>query len=340
MRGVPASRGAPRDFKRMRAAPRACCTGGVMEELSRFISRRAVRAVALVTLLLAATAHAAGAPKFIVDVPFVSCEGLICLDVSLDGAPPRKLMLDTGNARSTLIAGPARQLGWTLAPAQRNNETVPGLWLAGEHRVGIGDDVASTPFFVFDRELLGQYKPPVDGSIAYDFFKDRVLEIDYAKHRVRYTKPIATPVPETRPEGLGSLKLIPFGDRGPPVVVGSQFTVNGKNVRAQIDTVFTGTMLVYDSALDTLGLQKEGAPELFRYTDGGVNLLAGRSDSIGFGKSGLVGGAKTLYFVGDGPNPVHQPDGLFEATAGNALFAHSIVTLDFHAMTIDVRTAD
>ena len=135
-------------------------------------------------------------------------------------------------------------------------------------------------------------------------------------------------------------KLIPFGDSGPPVVVGSPFRVEGKNVRAQIDTVFTGTLLVYDSALGVLGLTKEGAPELFRYTDGGVNLLAGRSGSIGFGKRSLASGAKSLYFVGDGPNPKHQPDGLFEATAGNALFAHSVVTLDFHAMTIDVRPAD
>jgi hypothetical protein len=71
-----------------------------------------------------------------------------------------------------------------------------------------------------------------------------------------------------------------------------------------------------------------------------VNLLAGRSDSIGFGKRALASGAKTLYFVGEGSNPVHQPDGLFEATAGNALFAHSVVTLDFHAMTIDVRNSD
>jgi hypothetical protein len=30
---------------------------------------------------------------------------------------------------------------------------------------------------------------------------------------------------------------------------------------------------------------------------------------------------------------------LFEATVGNALFAHSIVTLDFHSMTIDVKPA-
>jgi hypothetical protein len=308
-----------------------------MQAVSRFVPFRAIAAIAL---LLACASHADAAPKFVVDVPFKPCEGLICLDVSLDGAPPRTLMLDTGNAHSTLLADAARELGWTLAGTERDGKAVQGLWLGGEHRVGLGDDIASANFFVFERALLGQYVPPVDGSLAYDFFKDRVLEIDYARHRVRYTKPIATPVPEARPDNLGALKLINFGDHGPPVVVGTPFTVNGKNVRAQIDTVFTGTMLVYDSALDVLGVRKEGAPELFRYTDGGVNLLAVHSDSIGFGKHGLIGGAKTLYFAGDGPNPVHQPDGLFEATAGNALFAHSVVTLDFHAMTIDVRNAD
>jgi hypothetical protein len=230
-----------------------------MQNRTRFTSR----ALALLVALLASSLHAADAPKFVVDVPFKPCEGLICVDVSLDGARPRTLMIDTGNAHSTLLADAARDLGWTLADTERGGKTVPGLWLGGEHRVGLGDDLASATFFVFERALLGQYVPPVDGSLAYEFFKDRVLEIDYAKHRVRYTKPIATPVPDTRPEGLGSLKLIPFGDKGPPVVVGSQFTVNGKNVRARIDTVFTGTMLVYDAALGTLGLQKEGTPELF-----------------------------------------------------------------------------
>jgi hypothetical protein len=311
-----------------------------MKNPSGFISRRVVRAVALLVTLLTSSLHAADAPKFVVDVPFKSCEGLVCVDVSLDGARPRALMIDTGNAHSTLLADAARDLGWTLADTARGGKTVPGLWLGGEHRVGLGDDLSSATFFVFERALLGQYVPPVDGSLAYEFFRDRVLEIDYAKHRVRYTKPIATPVPETRPEGQGSLKLITFGDNGPPVVVASQFTVNGKNVRAQIDTVFTGTLLVYDDALGALGLHKEGAPELFRYTDGGVNLLAGRADSVGFGKRSLASGAKSLYFVGEGPNPVHQPNGLFETTAGNALFAHSIVTLDFHAMTIDVRNSD
>jgi hypothetical protein len=298
------------------------------------------RAFAFAVALIASTASAADSPSFVVDVPYTPCDGLICLDVSLDGAPSRKLMLDTGNVHSTLIADRAKGLGWTLAPARRNGEAIDGIWLAGEHRVGVGDDVASETFWVFDRKLLGKYQPPVDGSLAYDFFSDRVLEIDYVKHRVRYTKPIATPAPETRAAGLGALRLINFGERGPPVVVGTPFTVNGKNVRAQIDTVFTGTLLVYDSALDALGLHKEGKPELFRYTDDGVNLSPGKSDGVGFDGRTLASGAKSVWYVADGPNPVHQPDNLFEATAGNALFAHSIVTLDFHAMTIGVRPAE
>jgi hypothetical protein len=295
---------------------------------------------AFVAALSSSGSASAAAPAFVADVAFKPCDGLICFDASLDGAPARTLMLDTGNAHSTLIADVARELQWTLQPAERGGSAVGGIFLGGEHRVGLGGASGPESFYVFERAMLGIYQPPVDGSLSYDFFKDRVLEIDYPHHRIRFTNPITTPAPADKAEGAGSLRLIAFGERGPPVVVGSPFTVNGKSVRAQIDTVFTGTLLIYDSALDTLGLQKEGAAELFTYTAGGVELLAGRSDSIGFGKRGLVGGAHTLYYVGAGKNPVHQPDGMFDATVGNALFAHCVVTLDFHAMTLDVRTAD
>jgi hypothetical protein len=300
-----------------------------------------VRAAVRIFFVLAALAglpiaRAATAP-FAADLPFRNCDGLICIDAGLDGAQ-RTLMLDTGNAHSTLLADVAKELNWTLDPVQRNGSPVPGIWLGGEHRVTLAGVQAPTTFYVFDRALLGEYKPPVDGSLTYDFFKDRVLEIDYPHHRVRISNVITTPPAEKSPAS-GSLKLIPFGEHGPPVVIGSPFTVNGKTVHAQIDTVFTGTMLIYDSALDMLGLNKEGTPELIRYTDGGVNMLAAHANSIGFGKGALLGGSPTLYFVGEGKNPVHQPEGMFEATVGNALFVHSVVTLDFHAMTIDVRNA-
>ena len=289
----------------------------------------------LSTLLFASAAQAAPAPQFATEIPFTSCDGLICIDVVLDGAAPRKLMLDTGNVNSTVISDAANALGWKLDSALRDGAAVHGIYIGGEHRVTLGNVTASTPIFVFDRELLGEYKPPVDGSIAYTFFKDRVLQIDYPRHVLRISNVISTPPPDRPGEG-GTLKLINFGDRGPPVVIGSPFTVNGKRVRAQIDTVYTGTMLVYDSALDALGLTKHGTPELVRYTSGGVNLLAAPVPSLGFGERTILRDAP-MYFVGEGKNPVHQPDGLFEATVGNALFAHSVVTMDFHAMTLDVQ---
>ena len=301
---------------------------------------RPLSLLSFVAFLALPGAALAVVPAFVADIAFKPCEGLICIEASLDGAPARTLMLDTGNAHSTLIADTARELQWALKPAERAGQAVGGIFLGGEHRVAIGGVAAPESFYVFERAMLGIYQPPVDGSLSYDFFKDRVLQIDYPHHRVRFTNPVTTPAPAEKPDGAGTLRLIAFGERGPPVVVGAPFTVNGRNVRAQIDTVFTGTMLIYDSALDTLGLRKEGAPELFKYTDGGVELLAGRSDSIGFGKRGLVGGAHTLYYAGEGKNPVHQPDGMFDATVGNALFANCVVTLDFHAMTLDVRTAD
>lgn len=278
---------------------------------------------------------AAAAPVFRGDIPFRSCEGLICIDIALDGGKPRTLMLDTGNVNSTLLTDVAKELAWPLHPLERDGKPVPGLYKADEHRVGVGALQDKTPFYVFDRAMFGEHVPPVDGSLAYTFFKDRVLEIDYPRHRVRISDVVSTPLPDRR-DGNGTLKLITFGERGPPVVVGSPFTLDGKPLRAQIDTVFTGSLVVYDSAVEKLGLTKSGAPTFFGYTDGGVSLLAGPGHAIGLDKRAIDAKAP-VYFVGEGPNPVHQPDGLFEATVGNALFEHSVLTLDFHAMTVEVK---
>jgi hypothetical protein len=95
---------------------------------------------------------------------------------------------------------------------------------------------------------------------------------------------------------------------------------------------------VYDAALDELCLKTQGTSELFRYTDGGVNLRASQVSAIGFGRREIAKGA-TVYVVGEGAVPVRQPDDFFEGTVGNALFAYSVVTMDFHSMTMDVRPA-
>lgn len=294
----------------------------------------------LVLFCLAALAPAlaiAAPPRFTTDIPFRDCDGLICVEVNLDGGKTRSLMLDTGNDHSTVISDVARELGWTLEPLQRDGRPVQGIFKAGEHRSALGRAEGRETYFAFDRDLLGEHKPPVDGSITLGFFANRVLQIDYPKHRLRVSDVIGA-VPE-RAEGSGSLKMIGFGDRGAPVLTGSPFSIDGKPFRAQIDTVFTGTLLVYDSALHRLDLHKQGTPAFFGYTDGGVSLLGAAAPDIAFGQRVFAKGAM-LYFVGEGASPVRQPDGLFDAKAGNALFAHSIVTLDLHAMTMDVKPSE
>jgi len=284
------------------------------------------------TSALAAKPEAA---PFAADLPFRDCNGVICIDVTLDGAPPRTLLLDTGNTHSTLVTEVAKPLGWTLSPYQRNGKPLDGVYETDAHRAALGGVEGTEKFLVVDRSRLGDKFPPVDGSIAYGFFKDRILEIDYPHHRLRISNVLTASAPA--PAGdEADLSLITFGEHGPPIVVGAGFRVNGKPLRAQIDTAYTGSLLVYDSALGPLGLTKQGKPEYFPYTDGGVNMLAAPAQSIGFG-SQVIAAHPTMYFVGEGDNPVHQPDGLFEATVGNALFEHSVLTLDFHAMKIGVR---
>jgi len=292
---------------------------------------------ALFALVAGASALASDAPAtvFATEFPFRDCNGVICIDVALDGSPPHRLMLDTGNPHSVLVSEVAKPLGWTLSPLQREGKPVAGVYETGTHRIALDSVEGAAKFLVIDRSRLGDGMPPVDGSIAYDFFKDRVLEIDYPRHRLRISQLLSTPL--SKPSGdEADLALITFGKRGPPIVVGAGFKLNGRPLRAQIDTAYTGTLLVYDAALGALGLTKQGKPEYFAYTDGGVNMLAASANSIEFGKR-IIATHPTMYFVGEGKNPVHQPDALFEATVGNALFAHSVLTLDFHAMKLDVK---
>lgn len=300
-----------------------------------------MRRLCFALLLGAVCAAAAAAEKetrFVAELPFRDCEGLICIDVALDGNRPRSLMLDTGNANSTLLSEVARELNWTLQPVQRGADAVSGIYSGGEHRVGLGALQAQGGFFVFDRALLGEHRPPVDGSIAVDFFKDRVLEIDYPHHRLRVSAVLTGPVPE-RGEGVASLRRTTFGERGPPTLVASGFSLDGKPLRTRIDTVFTGTLLVYGAVAAFGPAAKQVKSEFFPYTDSGVDLRALPMPKLAFGGRAFAPKQAPLY-VPDENATLRQPDGLFDATAGNALFARSVVTLDFHAMSATVKPAN
>lgn len=292
-----------------------------------------IRLAALLLLTTFSAATHADAIRFIAELPFTSCDGLICLPVTLEDGQQKTFVLDTGDVTSYLAQDTAQTLGWQLETyVGRDGKPVEGLWKSGPHALQLGPIALDSKLLVFPRKDLGP-GVPYDGGIVFTAFKDRVLQIDYPHHLLRISEVLSDSGKSSLP---GTLKTITFGKHGPAILTGGPFTVNGRTVQAQIDTCYTGSLLIYDAAVPRLGLRAiadKGAARVFPHTDGGVTMLAMPAQSLGFSGRKFTFEHPTIYFATPG---VHQPDGLFEATVGNELFAGSVLTLDLHHMTFDV----
>jgi hypothetical protein len=175
------------------------------------------------------------------------------------------------------------------------------------------------------------HMPAADGSLAYTAFKDRLLELDYIHHTVRVSELLTGDV--KCPKFCGTITTLTFGKKGPPIVVSTGFSIHGKQVTAQVDTLFSGSMLIYPGSVQKLGLDqaaKTTAKRFFKYTDDGVDILESLSHEECFGDRVLAKNA-AVYFA---TPAVHLPDDMFDATVGDELFRRSVLTLDFHNMKL------
>jgi hypothetical protein len=176
--------------------------------------------------------------------------------------------------------------------------------------------------------------PHVEGMLAYTAFNGRILQIDFAAHKVRVSDVLTAPADCS---ACAKISLIKFGKDGPPIVVADGFEINGKKVTAQVDTMYSGSLLVYTASIEKLQLSdaaKTTKSRDFPFTDGGVPMKEAPAEKEGFAGITLSGPAPLVYFP---TVDVHEPDGLFDATVGVELFYNAVLTLDFHDMKISVE---
>ena len=306
---------------------------------------RSVAVFFCLTLVLAVPeAHADGqaagriAPiKFATEVPLLDCDGTPCIEARIGEGKVLKMGIDTGNVDSVVDTAVAEAAG--LKPkAALPAGAPPGMFQTSIPTVSVGTvRLTNVPALSLGLgNMISQNQmPKVDGTLAYTAFKNRVVQMDFVGHKFRISEILAEP---TVCAGMcDKISLIKFGNDGPPIVVADGFEVNGKKVTAQVDTMYTGSLLVYSKSIDTLGLTQAATTEKtrdFPLTDGGVKMKEAPSQKETFHGTVLGVTDTDIYF----PTPdVHEPDGLFDATVGLELFYGSTLTLNFHDMTITIE---
>jgi hypothetical protein len=284
-----------------------------------------------------ANAQSAGGVKFAAEVPLLDCNGMPCVEARMEGGPVLKMGIDTGNVDSVLDVAYAEAAGLKStaplpagAPSGMFRTVIPSISVGKVKLLNLGALAISLSDMIAQNQM-----PQVDGTLAYTAFKDRIVQIDFVGRKVRISEVLTAPA-ECKGE-CDKITLIKFGKEGPPIVVADGFEINGKKVSAQIDTMYSGTLLVYTASIEKLQLgdaAKTTKSRDFPFTDGGVKMKEAPAEKEGFRGLTLSGPAPLVYF----PTPdVHEPDGLFDATVGLELFYKAALTLDFHDMTVSVE---
>lgn len=278
----------------------------------------------------AASAHAQPALPPLAHAKLLSCDGLPCVDATI-GDKHLRLGFDTGNPNSLLDLKAAQALGLKLEPIMGpDGKPYKQYSLAHVDSVAVGDaTLKNVPYLVADltKSIASKTFPDIDGTLGYGAFKDRIVALDAPHSALNISEPLSSAT--TCPAACGDIALITFGHHGPPIVTTTGFTINGQPITVQVDTMYTGTLLIFPTSVEKLKLTDAASTrttKYFAFTDGGVDMGQAEARKIGFLSSNLAASAP-LYFAGP---KVHLPDGLFDGTVGQALLSSHKTTFDFH----------
>jgi hypothetical protein len=275
--------------------------------------------------------------KFLTEVPLLDCKGTPCIEARINDGAPLKFVIDTGNVDSVIDLKimksadlqplhPPKPGG---APIELIPTRIPTLHIGSMALTQV------TAAAMDLTEMINQNQmPDVAGTLAYPTFKDRIIQLDFVANKFRISDVLTAPVKCAR--NCDTISLITFGNEGPPIVVADGFTINTAKVSAQLDTMYTGSMLVYTASIDKLSLNGANSTtetRMFPLTDGGAAMRVADASEEGFQNITLVKEGAKVYFPTEA---VHEPDGLFDATVGLELFRDTILTLDFHDMTLSL----
>jgi hypothetical protein len=254
-----------------------------------------IKSAFILSLLLSVPALAAP----VAEIPFRFTDGFICIEARVaHSAEPLNLLLDSGAGASVLSLRTARHLKLKLGAA----ESVRGVGSeAAAYRLDPVQATAGTvalpaiPLAV-DLSMADELcSRRVDGLIGVDFFKDRIVQIDYTRHCLRLleTAPDAASATERLPIKLqNGIMCVPVGvndskPRWTRFDTGCNDALHWVVPRPQENAARPGVSIGFvtnpdDSALTSVALGSRSLHEV-KTTLHGRELFAGEAGLLGNG---------------------------------------------------------
>ena len=171
----------------------ALATGMICARNQCAMPRLIPKILAAFVSAISATAAQAASPE---EIPFTFTDGFIRLEARIPQLQePLYLLLDSGAGASVLSLRTAQRLHLALGKTQ--NVHGVGVEVAAYHLEGVRASASGTELgtlaLAVDLSSADQLcSRPVDGLVGVDFFRNRVVQIDYLHHRLRVAGARAT----------------------------------------------------------------------------------------------------------------------------------------------------
>ncbi|HEY3295432.1 MAG TPA: retropepsin-like aspartic protease [bacterium] len=265
------------------------------------------------------------------DVPFTFENNQIILRVSVNGHDSLNFLLDTGTDNSTIDEATARRIGLQVMLSESSRGGVPAtVWLR-DLKVGL---LVMDSLFAWAPNLADvsqALRRPLHGVLGYSFLKDRIVQIDYREHVVRFLNHPPAIEKSGRnvmlPMHFLSGKMIPLFDA---------LHVNGHSLRASLDTGSSLGLLLYPRATTELGLNEaaRNARLMTTLVYGGV-LEVRKGPRAELRLQTAVFDSVSLYFASRSPE--EQILSERGGSLGNEFFKEMRLTLDYQHQQIAIE---
>lgn len=273
--------------------------------------------------------------KPVAEVPFEYIRNQILVQVKIAGKGPFNMLFDTDTDPSAIDLATARELGLKLG-SKGSQGTGGGteinlIYPAKVPLVDLGGVTAKEIYAaaIDLTKLSTRFGNPIHGVLGYSFLRDRIFQIDYRALKIRFYA--ESPYPGIK-NAADTAKRTALAFRYDNDVIIESVFVNGRKMRATLDTGGSNTFALTPEAITTLGLEAEvsnAKSQISAGYNGQFESKTGTLKSVRIGSLAVDGAAVAFWPAGTGHDK--KP---FQVSIGNGFFKDYLMTFDFRSKMV------